>query len=423
MRLPLLLLASLAAGAGAQNLPPGQYDEAKVPPYTLPDPLTMSDGTIVSSPAAWRERRRPELLDLFAREVYGATPPGRLPVTAAVTESRDGALGGLATRRQVTLTFGQGARRLSAHLLVYVPARARAPVPAFVALNFDGNHAVDADPAIHLSPAWMDDGPGVVNHRATEASRGTNASAWPLARIAARGYALVTAYYGDFDPDFDDGFQNGVQPLFYGPGQSRPGPAEWGAIGAWAWGLSRVLDHLATDPAFDARRIAVLGHSRLGKAALWAAAQDERFAMAVSNQSGCGGAALGKRIFGETVRDINDRFPHWFTTAFTRYNGREQDLPVDQHELLALVAPRPLYVGSAADDLWADPKGEFLAALGAEAVYRLLGQRGLGVSIQPPDDTPVGDTVGYHVRRGGHALATYDWERYLDFADRHLRAN
>jgi hypothetical protein len=423
LMLPLAAATALAVGAQAQNLPPGQYDGAKVPAYTLPDPLTLANGAAVSSPAVWRDRRRPELLDLFAREVYGATPQRRLGVEATVTEAGQSALGGLATRRQVTLTLGEGPKRVMARLLIYAPTREQGRVPALLALNFDGNQAVDADPAIHLSPAWMEDGPGVVNHRATDASRGTNAAAWPLARIAARGYALATAYYGDFDPDFDDGFQNGVHPLFYAPGQSTPGPTEWGAVGAWAWGLSRMLDYMATDPAIDASRVAVLGHSRLGKAALWAAAQDERFAMAVSNQSGCGGAALSKRVFGETVKDINDRFPHWFASTFKRYNGREGDLPVDQHELLALIAPRPLYVGSAADDLWADPKGEFLGALNAEPVYRLLGRPGLGVATQPPNDTPVGQTIGYHVRRGGHALDAYDWERYLDFADRHLRSH
>jgi len=415
--IPILVLA---APPHAQNLPPGPHDEAKVPAYVLPDPLQFHDGSRVTTADAWRERRRPELLATFGREIYGATPTRPLPVAAVVTETAADALGGLSTRRQVTLTFGEGPRTLAAHLLMYLPNRVTGPAPAFLALNFDGNHAVHADPAIELPTAWLDDGPGVVDHRATVAGRGTNASAWPLERIAARGYALVTAYYGDFDPDWDDGFQNGVHPLFYAPGQSRPGPNEWGAIGAWAWGLSRALDYLATVDRVDARRVAVLGHSRLGKAALWAAAQDERFAMAVSNESGCGGAALSKRIFGETVRDINDRFPHWFATAFRRYNDHEQDLPVDQHELLALIAPRPLYVASAAEDLWADPKGEFLGALNAEPVYRLLGAPGLDVSTMPPPDMPVGHGIGYHVRHGGHGLTGYDWEQYMDFGDRVL---
>lgn len=416
-----VLATSILAAVHAQNPPTGQYDEARVPAYTLPDPLLMRAGTRVTTADAWRTTRRPELLELFAREVYGATPSARLPVAATVTEQAEGAIGGLATRRQVTLTFGEGPRTLAVHLLIYVPSGTPGPVPAFLGLNFDGNHAVHVDPAIDVPAAWMADGEGVVNHRATEAGRGRDKAAWPIERIVRRGYALVTAYYGDLDPDFDDGFRNGAQPLFYRPGQEKPGPSEWGAIGAWAWGLSRALDYLATDRSIDATRVAVIGHSRLGKAALWAGAQDERFALVVSNESGCGGAALGKRVFGETVKDINDRFPHWFASTFKRYNDREQDLPVDQHELLALIAPRPLYVGSAAEDLWADPKGEFLSALNAEPVYRLLGRSGLGVATIPPPDTPVGDTIGYHVRRGPHALTAYDWDQYLSFADRHLK--
>jgi hypothetical protein len=306
--------------------------------------------------------------------------------------------------------------------LIHRPAASDGPVPALLGLNFFGNHSIHTDPAIILSDQWMEDDPsqGIQDHRATELSRGTRASRWPVETIVERGYALVVAHYGDLDPDYDDGFQNGVHPLFYRQGQSRPDPDQWGAIGAWAWGLCRILDFLESYPAIDYRRVAVIGHSRLGKAALWAAAQDERFAAAISNESGCGGAALCRRRLGETVEVITAVFPHWFARNFERYASREDALPVDQHMLLALVAPRPLCVASAALDLWSDPHGEFLAAKAAEPVYQLLGAAGLGIDRMPEVDQPTGDVLAYHVRSGGHDLNRWDWLQYLAFADRHL---
>ena len=426
MRLTTGLVTGLAAlGASAYALalvqpPPANYDESKVPPYTLPDPLVRANGQRVTTPEGWTSERRPELLAQFAAVEYGRTP-GPLPTVSYKVAEEGPALGGAAMRRQVTLTFGAGSKTLAAHLLLYVPAKAREPVPAFAILNFQGNQAVSEDPKVALATAWLpNDDPGVVDHHATEKARGTEASRFPVDLIIARGYALATVYYGDFDPDFDDGFQNGVHPLFYGPGQTRPADGEWGSIGAWAWGLSRVLDYLETEEAIDASRVAIVGHSRLGKAALWAGVQDPRFALVVSNESGSGGAALHKRIYGETVADITHAFPHWFTAGFRQYAGHEDRLPVDQHELLALVAPRPLYIGSAEGDQWADPRGEFLSARGADPVYRLLGAEGLGVTEMPPPDHPIGGTIGYHVRTGPHNLTRYDWEQYLRFADRQL---
>jgi hypothetical protein len=415
-----LALALTATPLSRAQQPPGNYDEAKVPAYTLPDPLVMSDGRTVTTAAAW-EARRAELLDLFAREVYGHTPAAKIPLRTTVDEEAGAALGGAALRRQVKIHFSAEAGGPAMRLLLYLPAKAAGPVPVFLALNFQGNQAVNADPGIALATSWLPDrDPGVVNHHATNDSRGTEAGRFPVAQILAKGYGLATIYYGDLDPDYDN-FENGVHPLFYKPGQTRPAPDEWGAIGAWAWGLSRALDYLETDRSVNARAVVVVGHSRLGKAALWAGAQDPRFAIVVSNESGCGGAALSKRIFGETVEAITTQFPHWFDGNFRRYANNEAALPVDQHALLALVAPRPLYVASAAEDQWADPRGEFLSAEAAEPVYRLLGATGLGVDAMPPIDHPVGGTIGYHIRHGEHDLTAYDWEQFVAFANRHLR--
>ena len=430
LRFSLLLLVStpLVFAASAPGPAGFNYEESKVAPYTLPDPLVLADGTRVREAETWRTKRRPELLELFAREVYGRTPSGRPPqMHWAVTAEDRAALGGKAVRKEVTIWFTERKDGPKMHLLVYQPAGnagAHRPWPAFLGLNYYGNQSVHADPGITLSQAWMRANPEfkIVNNRATEGTRGAHAARWDVETVVARGYATATIYYGDLCEDRAEGLTRDVATLFETGAVNDRRPDAWGAIGIWAWGLSRALDYLQSDPEIDGRRVAVHGHSRLGKAALWAGAQDERFAYVISNNSGCGGAALSMRNFGETVERINTSFPFWFARNFRKYNGRERELPVDQHELLALIAPRPVHVASAEDDKWADPRGEFLAAKHAEPVYALFGKKGLGAADWPAVNQPVlGDAMAYHVRTGKHDITPYDWARYLDFADKVLK--
>ncbi len=400
---------------------PAKLNDAAVPPYTLPDPLVCADGTAVTDADVWSTKRRPELLQLFTKEIYGRTPLGKPEGMHFEVDSIDiSALNGTATRKEVTIYFTPGKEGPAIHLPIYQPKGISSA--AFLGLNFYGNHTVNADPGITISDKWIPSGaPGVVNNKATDASRGSDASKWMIEEVIERGYASVTVYCGDLCPDNPDGLKEGINGWKSKTGtEDREGEA-WGAIGVWAWGLSRALDYIETDPSFDARRVMVHGHSRLGKAALWAGAKDQRFAMVISNESGCGGAALSKRLHGEKVADINGKFPHWFCKNFRNYNGKEETLPVDQHQLLALVAPRPLYVSSAEEDDWADPRGEFLAVKAAEPVYALFKQKGPASEDIPEVNKPAGSALRYHIRTGTHDMTTYDWAYYLKFADRWIK--
>lgn len=402
------------------------YDEAKIPDHELPDPLIANDGSAVTTAGDWNTRRRPQLLKLFQEHVYGVAPDP-CPIRHEIV-SEASILDGRAIRREVNVFFGNSADAHSMSLLIYTPTKAGAAVPAFMGLNFQGNHSVDADPSIGLNKGWVRDRKNETTdkHTATQKARGVAASRWPVETIVDRGYALVTIYYGDIDPDFDDGFKNGIHGKF---GANVPGispESAWGSIAAWSYGLSRALDYLDSKdcPSIDGKRVAVIGHSRLGKTSLWAGASDPRFAMVISNNSGCGGAALSRRAIGETIGRINTVFPHWFCDQYTKYDENENACPVDQHELITLIAPRPVYVASATADKWADPKGEFLAAVAADPVYRLLGTKGIDLAnpkMPEPDQPIASGQIGYHLRTGKHDLKLYDWQQYLNFADRHLK--
>lgn len=417
----LLVLLAAATNGRAAAPPAANYDEAAVGSYTLPDPLAGPDGTRATTVAAWRDTARPHQLALLERNLFGSRLPA-VPVTAV----------GPVERTAVTLAGDLPAVRIQARLrmgdaptlvdvLLYLP-RSDRRVPVFLALNFHGNQAEHPDPGIRLCGSWLVNVPaaGIVDNRAGEGSRGISAQQWPVERMLGRGYGMATACYNDFFPDRKDGRADSLLPALGRPADGDLPADEPGAIGVWAWGLSRLLDWLRTLPEVDGERVIVIGHSRLGKAALWAGACDDRFAMVVANNSGCAGAALSRRDFGESVASIVQRYPYWFCPAFARFGGHEADMPFDQHVLLALAAPRPLYVASAVEDRWADPRGEFLGAVAAEPAWRLSGLEGLGTTAWPPVDTPVGRTVGYHVRTGRHAMIDYDWERFADHADRTL---
>lgn len=393
------------------------YDENKVPVYTLPDVLTLNNGRKVTTVEEWSKKRRPELLRLFETQVYGKAPDRPKDLHFRVlTEDKD-ALNGLATRKEVAVYLTKDEKHFMT-VLIYLPNQRKGPVPMFFGINFKGNHAIHPDEGITFpSEERM-----VAYGRKQMFPRGSAASRWPVEMLMEHGYGLATFYRGDIDPDFDDAFQNGVHPLFYKKGQTRPAEDEWGTLAAWAWGMSCAMDYFETDKDIDSQCIAIFGHSRLGKATLWAGAIDPRFALVISNDSGCGGAALSRRKFGETVRAVNRQFTHWFCRNFWQYNDKEETLPVDQHELIALIAPRPVYIASAKEDRWADPKGEFLSGVYASPVYELFGLPGLPIKEMPAVNQPVlSGTVGYHIRSGKHDINMYDWTQYVKFADQHLK--
>jgi len=390
--------------------------EEKVPPYTLPDPLIGKDGKKITTTAEWNNRQRPYIYHLFEENVYGKFPLKKIPLQFVVKETNNHALNNLAIRKQVRIYLDPPANSIYMDLLIYLPAGAKGPVPVFTGYNFTGNHTIMPDTGIFLSASWIAPrAKGVINNKATDSSRGTDTSQWQVREILSHGYGIAVAYYGDIEPDNPDGWKTGIRTSLSSALQIEP--SAWGAIGAWAWGLSRVMDYLQQDKAVDANRVALIGHSRLGKAALWAGASDQRFAIIISNESGEGGAALSKRWYGETVSIINQHFPHWFAASYKKYNDNTAALPVDQHMLLSLLAPRPLYVASAEGDQWSDPKGEFLGARNADPVYALFNKKGIGTDSMPGLHQPVGQTIRYHYRAGKHDVTLYDWQQYLGFAD------
>lgn len=420
-----------ASAVKAQPLPPPNYDEALAGGKDLPNPLVCADGTKVTTAEQWTKKRRPELLELFRSQMHGRSPAKPTEMTFETTKVDPMALGGRATRKEVTIKIGPDAPPL--RLLVYIPNTPNAlpkPVPVTLGINFDGNHTIDADPGITIVDQWVTPRGKTEEtlEKPAESTRGASASRWEVPYQLSRGFAVATLSRADVEPDYATGWKHGIRGYYLKKaGKTEFAADDWGAVAAWAWALSRALDYLETDPSIDAKRAVVHGHSRLGKASVWAGAEDERFAAVIVNNSGEGGAALARRNFGETTFVINNRFPHWFCGNYKHYNDAAEALPFDAHELVAMSAPRPIYVASAVEDRWADPRGEFLAAKFAEPVYALFGKQGfqeagLETDAMPAVDKPAGDVIAYHVRTGIHDVTKYDWEQYLSFALKHFNA-
>jgi hypothetical protein len=384
------------------------YDEAKAGTYTLPDPLVLQNGRPVRDAETWFKERRPEILRLYETRIYGRVPERAPKATFKVIETDPKAMDGLAVRKLVQIHFGDKPDGSNVQLHVYLPAKANGPVPVLLHIVFFGNPPIPG-----ATPDAAPPGPG---------RRPAFREAGPIADILAQGYGYATFRYTEVQPDSSNTFQSGVIALALGPGRSKPAPDEWGAISAWAWGASRVLDYFETDPAVDARRVALIGHSRLGKTVLWAGAQDPRFALVFSSCAGEMGSALARRDYGETIDDMAANFPWQFAGNFQKYSGHWNDLPVDAHLLIALNAPHPVFITGGTQDQWADPRGEFLAEVAAGPVYHLLGKKDLGTNDGPPLDTPlISGDLGFLYHTGGHTIAPGDWKAFLDFAGKYLK--
>lgn len=363
----------------------------------LPDALTTGAGNKVTTPAEWQKTRRPEILELFRENIYGRAPIGR-PDTLRfdVKEIDKNAMDGKATLKRVEIHVeGPGGTGMIS-LTLFIPNDAPKPAPGLLLICNRNRDNIDP-------------------------TRSKKSPFWPAERIVERGYVAAAFHNSDLDPDMNDGFHDGVHGIFDSKDSARA-PDAWGAIAAWAWGASRVMDYFETDKDIDEKHIGVAGHSRGGKSALWCGAEDERFALTISNDSGCTGAALARNKKGERVEIINSNFPHWFCENYKKFNDKEELLPIDQHELIALIAPRLVYVASASQDEWSDPEGEFLSCVHAGPVYQLFGLQGAGATQMPEAEKPLHTGyIGHHIRIGTHNLTEYDWDCYMDFADKHWK--
>jgi hypothetical protein len=412
-KIQVLALAAVGVFGQAAKAPPDvvagipvNYDEAKAGGYTLPDPLMLLNGKPVREAKTWMEKRRPELIHLYEENQFGKSPGKPAHLSFDVFERSGKAFDGKAIRRQVTIQFGENHK---ADVLIYLPADATKPVPVLFTISFSPNASVVDDPGVRLGEMWNKD------HQRVPATRGVGLGKLNPLPWLARGIALATIYYGDIDPDFAGGRPYGIRSLY-----PDNGGDDWGAIAAWGWGMSRVIDYFETDHEIDSKRIAVMGISRLGKTVLWAGARDTRIALVIASCSGEGGAALSKRNYGETIKHMAARFGYQFAPNYAKWGDRVDEFPMDSHFLISLIAPRPLLLQTGDQDKWSDPKGEYLAAVAAAPVYRLLGQKVTLPASMPEPGQLFDSTLGYYEHAGGHGTLAPDWDVFLKFVEKHL---
>ncbi|MEH3112218.1 glucuronyl esterase domain-containing protein [Pedobacter terrae] len=395
----LIGLVSLSAGVCAQKTDRfmGEivnYDEGAVPAYTLPDILLTTKGKKIKTVSAWKKQRRPELLALFEEHVYGKTPDSFDSVKFMVTNENAVAMAGKAHLKEVTITAWNHGHSVSFPVVLFIPNKRTKPAPAFLLIN---NR----------------------NSRNTDPARVEKSTFWPAEMVIDNGYAIAAFHHSDVAPDRKDSYQNGVLKQLFPEVLEKDNGMK--AIGVWAWAASRVMDYFKTDKDIDFNKVALVGHSRGGKTSLWSAAQDQRFAMVFSSCSGSTGASLARRKYGETISLINKQFGYWFNNNYKKYSNDVNSLPVDQHMLIGLIAPRPVYTTNATEDRWADPYGSFLSLRNAKAVYDLYGEKVALPKNMPGVNMPIiHSAIGYHFREGKHDLNVYDWTNFIRFANHHF---
>ncbi len=425
----LLIAVSFATTASSQPAPPkppdavvagipANYEESKVGTYTLPDPLTLADGKPVRDATTWMTKRRPALVKLFEEEQFGRAPGRPAAMRFEVVEKGTAAFDGRATRRQVTIFLTADHSGPKIHLLEYLPAGAKTPAPLLLGINFSANSNAVTDPGVAVGEVW-----DAKTKTLIPATQGRSFGKMSVEPLIDAGIGFATFYYGDVEPDFAEGYALGIREKYLKPGQAERAPDEWGSIAAWSWGMSRAMDYLETDKDVDAKRVAIHGVSRLGKTVMWAGAHDTRFAAVIASCSGEGGAALSRRNYGETIAHLTapTRFPYQFALNYGKFGGYPDTAPMDANLLVALIAPRPLLLQTGDTDFWSDPKGEFLAAVDASRVYKLLGKDGLDTTEWPAAKQPILHDLAYYMHDGGHGMVPSDWDIYIQFLKQHLK--